>query len=180
MSARASRQRGLTLLEVMMSMAVVLVGMLGLVRVLSVSTKGSMRASRMTQGYSKASEIIEVMNGLPKPVLQCLVSNATPTSWGTCETQCLQSIGKTGPLQTCMLTTATMHALNKQDADSTLQQYAIAYDANDATRSTWVTQSVDLHLYTVQVTIGWNDDGTAPAAPPYDHRVTIKSEIYRN
>jgi Tfp pilus assembly protein PilV len=192
----------MTLLEIMMSLAVMLVGMLGLVRVLSVASRGGSTASHITQAQNKAMALLEVINRLPggtqappppwtNPVLQCLAGNAA-SSWSTCEAQCQQSVKAPTVGQACMLTTATMRALG-QDTDSTQQQYAVVYDSANPARSTSVTPGTSTnggfsqHLYQVQVTIGWNDDGTGPTGTSNvclpagtSHCVTLTTELFRN
>jgi prepilin-type N-terminal cleavage/methylation domain-containing protein len=186
-----ARQRGVTLLEIMLSMAVLLVGMLGLFRVLSVAARGSSSAQRMTQGQTKAQQFVESIVAMPKAILDCLVTNAASTAWNSCETQCQTLLGGyTNAAQACVFTTGTMKSMVQvqigtpvtMDMDSTSQHYAIVYDASNPAMSTWVQQVPGSagHLYQVQVTMGWNDDGTAPSQPPYDHRVTLKTDVYRN
>ena len=54
-----NRQRGATLVEVLISLAIVLVGMAGLFRVLASSIAGSTAASRISQAQLRAQLILE-------------------------------------------------------------------------------------------------------------------------
>jgi hypothetical protein len=176
---RKGRQRGVTLLEIMLSMAVVLAGMLGLFRVLSVTSRGASTAQHVDQAHARAQHLVESISSMPLAVINCLVAN-TANAWGACEATCQGALG--GGLaaqQACVFSTASL-PLIKQNQDTTRQQYAIVYDAANLERSTSVRPGNGAtRLWEVRVTIGFNDDGTAPAAPPYDHRVTMWSKIFR-
>jgi prepilin-type N-terminal cleavage/methylation domain-containing protein len=168
-------QRGVTLLEVMISMAVVLVGMLGLFRVLGSSIQGSAAARRFTQGQARMQQIHEAIRTVPKVVLDCLAGNPA-TQWDTCELLCKNTLGPTASPQACVFYTL---ATAKQDQDSGTQQYAVVVDPNDLTRTTRVTSTgVSGRVYDVMITVGWNDDGTADAAQP-QHRVTARSALFK-
>lgn len=77
------RQRGTTLIEVMISMGLVLVGMLALFRVLVTSITGSAAASRFTQAELRAETLLETIRLAPAATLACLSSTAS-ASWTTC------------------------------------------------------------------------------------------------
>jgi Tfp pilus assembly protein PilV len=184
------RQRGVTLLEIMISMAVVMVGLLALVRVLSVASKGSASALHFTQGQARAQQVLESISMMPKGILSCLQASADPNTWKNCETQCQNSSGTSGlgggmaAVQSCIFVSLNLlnqplvnASLPNAAADTTNQQYTLVFDNNIPDRSSGVT-SVTGHVWQVQVTVGWNDDGTATA--PFNHRVTFRTDVYRN
>ena len=69
--------RGTTLLEIMISMAVIMIGMLGLVRVLSVATSGTSTANKFLQAQMRAQLVLEAIRRAPTGMLGCLVSNGS-------------------------------------------------------------------------------------------------------
>ncbi len=75
--------RGTTLIEVMISMALVLVGMLALFRVLGTSIAGSAAASRFSQAELRAETLIEAIRMAPSSALTCL-STTAPSGWPSC------------------------------------------------------------------------------------------------
>ncbi len=77
------RARGTTLVEVMISMGLVLVGMLALFRVLGTSIAGSATASHFSQAALRAETLVEVMRLAPASALACL--STTPSAgWSAC------------------------------------------------------------------------------------------------
>jgi type II secretory pathway pseudopilin PulG len=175
-----SRQRGVTLLEIMFSMAVVLTGMVGLFKVLGSSIRGSQTAQRFTQGQARAEQIEEAIRAAPKTVLDCLVG--TPVAgWTACEAQCQATLGVNALAQSCVFVTLNnAPGLNGAGlgSDSTQQAYLVVDNGNNDARSTWVrTTGRSNRVYDAQITVGWNDDGTATL--PVDHAVTMHSAVFQ-
>jgi Tfp pilus assembly protein PilV len=77
------RARGTTLIEVMISMGLVLIGMLALFRVLVTSITGSAAASHFTQAELRAETLVEAIRLAPAATLTCLSATAS-ASWSTC------------------------------------------------------------------------------------------------
>lgn len=177
------RQRGVTLLEIMLSMAVVLVGMAALFRVLSVASRGSQASQRITQALARGQHVMEAIRTLPPTVLECLVINPA-TSWNNCETLCRTRLGPVASQEACVFSTL---ATLGQAQDGTRQQYAVIYDgANFQDGSTWVLRSGPAGaVYDAQVVIGWRDDDPTaplPQASPCGgvvHCVTLRASLYR-
>src|SRR5262249_33548643 len=150
-------------------------GMLGLFRVLGSSVQGSIAAQRFTQGQARAQQVMEAIRTAPKPVLDCL-NGAQATAWTPCETLCRNSLGVQSQASACIF--SSVNGATGATVDSTLQQYAVIVDGNDDTRSTWVRAAgVTQRIYDVQISIGWNDDGTATL--PVDHRLTLRSAVFQ-
>ena len=170
---RPAPQRGMTLIELLISIGVVLVGMLGMLRVLSASVEGSVSAQRFSQGQSRAQEVIEAMRTAPLSTLQCLVQGTG--SWASCEASCKATLGATASPQACVF--ITLSTLDAQNQDTTNTQYQVVTDNADPTRSSFVTATgQSARIYDLQVTVGWNDDGTAGAPT---HRVTMHSAVFK-
>ncbi len=186
-----SHQRGVTLVEILISLAVVLVGMLALYKTLTVSIVGTSASSRITQAQLRASSILEAMRNAPKPALDCLAQNAA-SNWAACEATCLanQTGGGLASPQSCIFTTSTTAGLLGPTASGNLplpandrsnQQYALVYAQNPIVspdgiaRTSFVLVGGPGNLvYDLQVTIGWADDGTA-ANPT--HYVTLRTAV---
>lgn len=171
MSAR--RRRGATLLEILITMAVVVLGMVVLFRVLTASTRGSVRAQQLSQALARSRTVMENIRRMPVAVLTCL-SRQPANNWATCEATCIQTLGALATPGACVFVTL---ASIQQEMDRSQQQYQIVDDASDPARSSWVTvQGTSGHLFDVQVTVGWNDDGSAA---PATHRVTLHSATFQ-
>jgi Tfp pilus assembly protein PilV len=82
-STTQRRARGTTLIEVMISMGLVLIGMLALFRVLVTSITGSAAASHFTQAELRAETLLETIRLAPAATLTCLSATAS-ASWSTC------------------------------------------------------------------------------------------------
>jgi type II secretory pathway pseudopilin PulG len=81
------RQRGATLLEVMISLAVVLGGTLAMVSVLGSSLAGSASAARVDQAEARAQMLLESLRLAPPAALECLAATA-PAEWSRCQAGC--------------------------------------------------------------------------------------------
>lgn len=137
MNRDSRRQGGLTLLEIMLSMAVVLVGMAALFRVLSVASRGSQASQRITQALARAEHVSEAMRTLPPSVLDCLVINPA-TAWNNCETLCRTRLGPLASAEACVF--SSLGTVN-QSEDGTHQRYAVLYNGADFARgSSWVVR----------------------------------------
>jgi type II secretory pathway pseudopilin PulG len=167
------RQRGLTLIEILITLALLIVGLAGLFAALTSSVRGSAVANHFTQAQARAHVVIENMMGAPRSVLDCLAQ--TPASgWSTCEASCAATLGASSAAQACTFTTLSTIGIDK---DTNGQQYAIVYDnAIGGTRSSAVTTGgLSGRVYDLLVTIGWNDNGQA--TPP-THRVTLHAAVF--
>jgi prepilin-type N-terminal cleavage/methylation domain-containing protein len=179
-------QRGVTLIEVMLSMAVVLVGMLALFRVLSVASAGSQQSQRFSQALARAQLVIEAMRRAPPTVLQCLATTPA-TSWTNCETLCrTQWLGAATSPQSCIFSTLANVGL---DVDGTNQSYVVLYDANNLVRgSSFVTNTSQFNrVYDVQLVVGFSEDNSGRNPLPQAstcagrvHCVTLRTSIYRD
>jgi Tfp pilus assembly protein PilV len=198
------RARGATLVEILISLAIVLIGMLALFRTLAVSVAGAGTSSHISQAQLRAAAILESIRSAPKSALDCLTIN-TPPSWGACETTCLNayptSTTPTVTPQACIFTTASVAQLKGPmtsttgtaaagqlpSTDRSGQQYAVVYFStpevapDGSTRTSFVEKTGPGNaVYDVQVSIGWRDDGTTAVSDPAvsgDHFVTLRSAV---
>src|SRR5262249_53907595 len=115
---RSRNERGTTLVEILISLTVVLIGMLALFRVLASSVAGAATASRLNQAQLRAESILEAIRIAPAPALACLAANAA-TNWSNCETICkVNQTSAQADSQTCIYTTSSMTILAAPDPAS--------------------------------------------------------------
>jgi type II secretory pathway pseudopilin PulG len=189
---RRRRTRGMTLIEVMISLALVIVGMLALMATLSTATVGSSMSQRLSQAQARAQMIIEAIRGAPKPTLDCLATTAA-SSWSSCESgttaSCLQNqVNDMGTqnIASCIFTIGSMAnipgpragtpSVTNETVDRNGQPYQLYYNATSP-QSTSVVKNAN-NLYDVQVTIAWSDNGTAGGSGP-QHFVTLRTGIFQ-
>lgn len=180
---RARRDRGVTLLELLMSLVVIITGLLVLFRTLASSVQGSQTSSRSAQAQERAATIIEAIRLAPTNAVTCLI-NTAPANWSNCETVCksLQTAGPGADASTCIFTPQAFGTIKgptyldpntgtnitDQSLDRQGQRYFLVPGvapqnaANPANmRSTYVRLVGDgLRTREVVITIGWNDDNT--------------------
>jgi type II secretory pathway pseudopilin PulG len=163
----------MTLIELLVSIGVVMVGLLGMFKVLSAAVAGGSSAQHLTQARARAQLVVENVKSMPIAVVNCLAASP-PTGWTACEALCKSTLGAGALPEACVFT--TLGAVH-QGNDASQQAYAVVYDPSDLTRSSWLQPSgASGHLFDLQITVGWNDDGTATA--PQKHRVVIKSAVF--
>lgn len=190
---RRRRQRGMTLIEVMITLGLMIVGMMGLLATLSTATVGSSMSQRLSQAQARAQMILEAIRSAPKPTLDCLANNVA-SSWSSCESgttaSCMQNqINDMGTqnIASCIFTTASMMnvpgpsagspAVHDERVDRNGQSYQLYYSSTNQALSTSVVKNAN-NVYDVQVTIGWGDDGTNGGANP-PHTVTLRTGIFQ-
>jgi type II secretory pathway pseudopilin PulG len=192
------RPRGATLVEVLISLALVIVGLAGLLATLSTSSVASSQSSRLSQAQLRAQTILENIRFAPKAALDCLASTAA-NNWVTCESTASNSCrmnqtadgGATSvSLSTCIFTATSFSNIsappiggtgaNNQSLDRTGQAYQLYYNANASQqyRSTFVQNTgAGNRVYDAQVTIAWSDDGTDGGSNP-QHFLTLRTGVF--
>lgn len=194
--SRRFEGRGATLIEVLLSLAIVMVGMLALFRILSSSAVGSGTAARSNQALMRASLLLENMRQAPQPSLACLASN-TPDNWTVCETNCRSALtGTSAPADLCVFTPAAMDAIpgpamatmasgysaSGQLTDRYQQTYSLVYDGTRGARDTFVRLTgANTRIYEMQVSIGWNDSnetGAIATGTLFEHALTLRSGVF--
>jgi Tfp pilus assembly protein PilV len=188
-----------TLLEVLISLGLVVIGMLGMFASLSTATNGSSAASRLSQAQARAQAIVEAIRVSPAATLDCLAT--TPANnWAGCELTgagaCLTNLGSDAGAPSadfCVYTPASMARWKgppagggvspptNQSLDRQGQPYQLVYDSTTplGPRSSFVQKvGPSGRVYDIQVTIGWNDDGTAGGANP-KHVVTMRTGVFQ-
>jgi Tfp pilus assembly major pilin PilA len=151
-------QAGLTLIEVMVALLIIMIAMLGLMKVAAVATQSNIRGQRMTQAAAKAQARFEALKGVPKATLDCLAGGSTPA---TCVASCQAAGGET---EACKLALAVAAG---DDVDSTNTQYAYGYLVN-------VVPGAANTIYDVTIVVSYQDDS---AYPPRTVQAVFRSAI---
>jgi|GEM_PF-3252385 len=197
------RQRGATLIEILISLLLITIGMLGLFATLSSVTYGSSTSNRMAQAQLRAQSILEAIRLAPDTVLACLANATDATTWAACEATCVsnQNVDMGGSAYNassssspCIFTTGKMSQINGpkplavtganpgQAVDRGNQPYGLAFDGTRTGRDTFVSRTgAGGRVYNVQVSIGWNDDGSLniAAGTAGAHYITLRSGVFR-
>ena len=86
--------KGATLVEVLLSLAIVLGGTLAMAQVLTSSLQGSRAAARIDQAEARAQAVLESLRIAPEAALECLQKNS---DWSQCQAQCPACSFTVGP-----------------------------------------------------------------------------------
>lgn len=151
-------QSGLTIIEVMISLLIITIGMLGMMKVAAVATQSNTRGQRLAQAGAKAQTCFEALNNVPRATLDCLAGGANPAS---CVTAC-QAAG--GEIEACQIALATATGAN---VDSTGTTYTYGYLVN-------VAPNTASTIYDVTIVVSYLDDS---AYPPRTVRAVFRSAI---
>lgn len=188
------RTRGATLVEILLSLAVVLVGMLAMFRVLASSVQGGASSSHLSQAQFRAETILEAIRSAPSGALACL-SSTPPGNWSNCEALCRTLMGATPSAQSCIFTVDSMvnvptpdivftttgvpaaHSAKGLTVDRNQQNYEILVDNQRDNHDTFVfLTGPNGRVYDAQVSVGWNDDSTSSFTAK--HAVTLRTGVF--
>lgn len=168
MTGKASprAQAGVTLMEVLISLVVIIIGLLGLMKVASVAVQSNTKGLRISHASDKAQARLESLKEVPTATLACLDNGSSPSS-------CLSSCTAAGGDQkACALALGLTQAdpgsgvPYGDDADSTKTQYTYGFLVN----------AVTANIYDIQVVVSFIDDS---ADPPKPVRVVLRTAVYR-
>ncbi|MGM0597419.1 MAG: type IV pilus modification PilV family protein [Myxococcota bacterium] len=152
-----SKQRGMTLIEIMVSLSVLFVGILTLFKVVTVSSSTSLISRQISTAVSKAQDHMEALKEVPDQTLICLSSGGSPAG-------CLSSCTSNGgDLEHCQL---SLGLLPDQNSDG----HGVTF-----TPSFGVTLGTLPNTYEVEVVSSWQGD----ESPPRTHRIYLKTTVYR-
>jgi type II secretory pathway pseudopilin PulG len=179
-----------SLIEVMASLLIIIVGLAGLFMALVSAIRGGASASRLAQAQARAESLLEAMRRASPQTLACLSATA-PAGWSACELTCATTMtdGGVASPQACVLTVDSLTLVpgppagasgaTGQGMDRSGQQYALYASPADPARSTFVraTGPGD-RVFDVQVAIAWNDDGTASATAA-EHVLALRTGFFR-
>ena len=190
---RGGGTRGASLVEVLISLSIAMIGMIGLFRVLASSVAGASTASKLGQAQVRAKLILESMRLSSERALACLASEKV-SDWSKCEAICRAAGPSTAP-SSCVYSTASMSSIagpdianhragfatSGQEMDRTLQRYFVVVSGDRSARDSFVQRVGDhLRVYQIQLTVGWNEDNSAlGGAVGADHSVTFSTGVFR-
>jgi Tfp pilus assembly protein PilV len=181
--ARRRHDRGTTLIEILISVAVVLVGMLALFQTLGTSVTGSSTASKLSQAQHRAVMVMENIRVAPQAALDCL-RTTDASSWKDCETVC-RATWPTATMDACVYSTfARANTGLQYDTDQSTQAYFLVYKnaakppkKPEGGVSKVTTAGAGGRVYDAQVVIGWNDNNDGTTDSP-DHFVVLRSGVF--
>jgi hypothetical protein len=144
-------------MEVLASLAIIIVGLLGLTRVASIAVQSNSRGLRMTTAAEKARARLEALKNVPTATLSCLASGSDPTA---CLGSCMSGGGEQAACQSAL-------GLGPGDAtDSTNTQYTYGF----------LVQTVTTNVFDIQVVVSFSDDSVDP---PRTVRAMLRTAVYR-
>jgi len=150
-------QSGVTLMEVLISLVVIIIGLLGLTRVASVTVQSNTRGLRMSTAVDKARARLEALKNVPTSTLACLSSGSTPSA---CLGTCVSGGGE-------QLACESALGLAVGDAtDSMNTNYTYGFLVTTPTTN----------LYDIQIAVAFNDDSVNP---PRVVRAVLRTAVFR-
>jgi Tfp pilus assembly protein PilV len=174
-----SRSRGTTLIEILISLAVVLVGMLALFRTLGTAVTGSMTASRFSQAQQRAVLVMESIRSSPVAAMSCLLAATDASGWLACETTC-KTVATSA--DSCIYVTLTPTPTKSMQLDNTKdsngQSYYVVASSSSASKPISQVRAAGSYgqAAEIQVVVGWRDDGALSGDP--DHSVILRSGVF--
>ena len=150
-------QRGISLVEIMLSMIVLAIAMLGLMKVASIAAFSNQRGQRMEQASSRAQARLEALQNVPTVTLECLSQGSTPA---TCVNTCTSGGGEI---------TACQIALG-------LDTPSLTDSTNTAYNYGFLVQKPATNVYDILVVASFMDDAVDP---PKNRRSIFRTAVYR-
>lgn len=150
-------QAGVTLMEVLISLVVIVIGLLGLTRVASVTVQSNTKGLRMSTAVDKARARLEALKNVPTATMACLASGSSPSS---CLGSCTSGGGE---LFACE---SALGLATGDDTDAMNTSYTYGF----------LVQSVTTNLYDIQVVVSFNDD---TVNPPRVVRAVLRTAVFR-
>jgi type II secretory pathway pseudopilin PulG len=165
------RDAGGTVIEVLISLALVVIGLLGVYAAYTASVGATAHGRRVTQATTRAERQLEILRNAPSAAIRCLAGGATSAD---CWVACCQGLGDAG---------ATACTPNDGGVGSTVCQLTPPADP-DATGITYTYQNPvvlrdvsfpDLYATQVQVDYSTGDEmgGTTTRS------VVLRTQLYK-
>ena len=88
-----SAQRGATIIEVLISLVLVVIGLLGVYSAYTASVRASSHGMRLTQATARAERQLEILRNAPAAAIKCLAAGNDPNS---CVSLCCGAMGDGG------------------------------------------------------------------------------------
>ncbi|MBU1219894.1 prepilin-type N-terminal cleavage/methylation domain-containing protein [Myxococcota bacterium] len=154
---KLSRQRGMTLMEILISFTVLFIGMLTLFKVATVATRTNLTSRNIHSGITKAQDHLEALKDVPVQTLACLASGSAPAA-------CLSS---------CVSNGADVNHCNMalgMDAAHNSDGHGVTYTPSFGVRpGPWPD------TYEIEILSQWQGEET----PPRTHKIYFKTVVYK-
>lgn len=144
-------------MEVLISLTVLVIGLVGLMRVASVAVVSNQRGQRMDQAITRAQTRLEALKNVPTSTLACLEAGSDPT---TCLSTCQTSGGDLLACQTALA----------QDEGSSTDSTGTGYTYG------FLVQNPNPGVYDILVLVTYIDDSSEPARTV---RTYFRTAVYR-
>ncbi len=151
-------QAGVTLMEVLISLVVVIIGLLGLTRVASVTVQSNTRGLRISTATDKARARMEALRNVPTSTLACLAAGTPPQS---CLGSCMSGGGEQYACE------SALGLAVGDDTDEMNTNYTYGF----------LVQSASPDIYDIQVAVAFNDDSVDP---PRVVRAVLRTAVFRS
>ncbi len=153
----ARAQRGISMVEIMLSVLVLAIAMLGMFKAASVAVYSNQRGHRIEQATTRAQTRLEALRDVPTATLDCLAAGSTPSS---CLSGCMAAGGE---VDICNIALAL-------DADSGRDSTGTSYTYG------FLVQRPQPSVYDILVVATFQDDSVDP---PRTVRSVFRTAVYR-
>jgi len=152
-----TRQAGMSLLEIMVSLTILFIGMLTLFKVITVSIQTNVISRNLATATTKAQDHMEALKEVPTETLACLAGGSAPAA---CRSSCVN--GGTD-LEHCDLALGL-------NTDHNTDGHGVVF-----TPSFGVIVGSIANTYEIEVVSQWMGEET----PPRPHRIYLKTTVFR-
>ena len=154
---RRQAQQGISMVEIMLSVLVLAIAMLGMFKAASVAVYSNQRGHRIEQATTRAQTRLESLRNVPTATLDCLVSGSAPTA---CLSGCIAAGGE---IDACNIALALDADSGR---DSTGTQYTYGF----------LVQRPQPSVYDILVVATFQDDSVDP---PRTVRSVFRTAVFR-
>ncbi len=145
------------MVEIMLSVLVLAIAMLGMFKAASVAVYSNQRGQRIEQATTRAQTRLEALRNVPTATLDCLAGGSPPSS---CLTGCISSGGE---IDACNIALA-LDADSRRDSTGTQYTYG------------FLVQQPQSNVYDILVVATFEDDSVNP---PRVTRSVFRTAVYR-
>jgi Tfp pilus assembly protein PilX len=154
---RLQAQQGISMVEIMLSILVLAIAMLGMFKAASVAVYSNQRGHRIEQATTRAQTRLEALRNVPTATLDCLAAGSAPSA---CLGGCIAAGGET---DACNIALA-MDADSGRDSTGTLYSYG------------FLVSQPQPNVYDILVVASFQDDS---ADPPRVVRSLFRTAVFR-
>lgn len=156
-SRRIHGQQGISMVEILLSILILAIAMLGMFKAASVAVYSNQRGHRIEQATTRAQTRLESLRNVPTATLDCLAAGSDPSA---CLGGCISAGGE---IDACNIALALD---SDSGSDSTGTQYTYGF----------LVQKPEPKVYDILVVASFEDD---TGSPPRVIRALFRTAIYR-